>query len=311
MGRRQKGDPIHGWINLDKPAGLSSTQAMAKVRRFLNARKAGHAGTLDPLASGILPIALGEATKTIPYAQDHLKTYRFTVRWGEARDTDDAEGELTNISNKRPTAAEIETILPAFTGEIEQVPPRFSAIKIDGQRAYDLARDGEEFEPDSRKVYIEKIMLLETRQDEADFECVCGKGTYVRSLGRDMALKLGTYGHISTLRRTAVGPFCDKNAISLDKLEALGHIAALEKALLPLESVLDDIPALTLRKDETAKLKNGQFLHFISRPDFERLTAAGLGDKETAEALAIFDGKPVAIVEATGAEVRPVRVLNL
>lgn len=311
MGRRKKGDPIHGWVNLDKPAGMSSTQAVGAVRRLLNAQKAGHAGTLDPLAGGILPIALGEATKTIPYVQDSLKTYRFTVAWGEARDTDDADGEIIDTSDKRPAREEIESVLGDFTGEITQTPPRYSAIKIGGRRAYDMARDGADFEPKPRAVYIKKLTLLEVRGDEAEFECVCGKGTYIRSLARDMARKLGTLGHIEALRRAAVGPFDEESAISLDKIEALGHSAALEKALLPLESALDDIPALTLRTEETARLKSGQSLSFISRPDFERLTAAGLGEKGATEALAVFDGKPVAIIEAAGPAIRPVRVLNL
>ena len=199
MGRRKKGDKIDGWVNFDKPLGMTSTQAVGKVRRAYNAQKVGHAGTLDPLATGVLPIALGEATKTIPYTQDALKTYEFTVRWGEQRSTDDAEGEVIATSEIRPTPDAIESALPAFTGEITQTPPRFSAIKIDGQRAYDLARDGQEFEIKSRTVFIESLSLLSHDTDTASFTMTCGKGTYVRSLARDLALELGTVGYICLL----------------------------------------------------------------------------------------------------------------
>ncbi len=311
MARKRKGDKIDGWINLDKPIGLTSTQAMAKVRRALNAQKAGHAGTLDPLATGILPIALGEATKTIPYIQDSLKTYSFTITWGQQRDTDDAEGDVIETSDARPTEEAINAALPAFTGDIKQTPPRFSAIKIDGQRAYDLARGGEDFEIKSRQVYIERLELLKTRTDEADLIMVCGKGTYVRSLARDLALKLGTFGYISALRREAVGPMNSQSAILLDKLQEMGNIAAVNEALLPLQTALDDIPALALRADEMALLKNGQALSFISRPDFERLAQTGIEGKDPQEALAIFQDTPVAIVEVEGPKIYPVRVFNM
>ncbi|MDB2682624.1 tRNA pseudouridine(55) synthase TruB [Alphaproteobacteria bacterium] len=309
MSRRKKGDPVHGWINLDKPIGLTSTQAVGKVRRFLNAQKVGHAGTLDPLATGVLPIALGEATKTIPYIQDAFKTYEFTVSWGEQRDTDDSEGEIVATSDSRPTQEAIEDALPCYIGEIEQTPPRFSAIKINGQRAYDLARDGEEFEIKSRIVFVESLELLKVGADSADFVMTCGKGTYVRSLGRDLALKLGTYGYISALRRSGVGSFTTQSAISLDKLEEMGNIAARNQALLPLEVALDDIPALPLKGDEAARLKNGQVLKFTSRPDFDRLEKAGLTGKT--EALASVGNDPVALVEVEGIEIKPVRVFNL
>lgn len=306
MARKRKGDKIDGWICLDKPEGMTSTQALGKVRWLLKAQKAGHGGTLDPLATGILPIALGEATKTIPFCQDHIKTYSFTIRWGEERSTDDAEGEVTATSNHRPDEPAIRAILPRFTGDIEQVPPRFSAIKIDGQRAYDLARDGEEIELESRWVYIEAIDLIEVSADYARFRCVCGKGTYMRSLARDMARALGTAGHIADLRREAVGPFTLDNAISLEKLEEIGH-----SALLPVETVLDDIPALALNEREAARLKNGQGLSFIARPDLERLHRAGVDLDHETTALALYNGKPVALVSVEGPEIRPVRVLNL
>ena len=204
MARKRKGDKIDGWINLDKPIGLTSTQAMAKVRWLLKAQKAGHAGTLDPLATGILPIALGEATKTISFIQDGLKTYSFTVRWGEQRDTDDMEGKVIATSDNRPSEDQIRALLPKYTGDILQTPPKFSAIKIDGERAYDLARDGEEVELQPREVYIGSLGLLETRPDEADFLMTCGKGTYVRSLARDMGRDLGCLGFITALKREKI-----------------------------------------------------------------------------------------------------------
>ncbi|GJL84660.1 MAG: tRNA pseudouridine synthase B [Micavibrio sp.] len=307
MGRRRKGDKVDGWINLDKPPGMTSTQAVGKVRRIMNAQKVGHAGTLDPLATGILPIALGEATKTVPFAQDRIKTYVFTVQWGEQRDTDDGEGDVIETSGTRPTKEQIESILEKYTGNIEQTPPKFSAIKIDGKRAYDLARAGEDVELKSRIVYIESLQLTDVRDDEADFEVICGKGTYIRSLARDMALDLGTCGYIKALRRTKVGPFDEKNAISLDKLEELDDIAG---ALLPLETALDDIPALAIKEAEMAKLKNGQALSFIAKPDFKRLEETGLQESNQT-ALALYKGKPIALVEIRGPEVKPVKVLNL
>jgi tRNA pseudouridine55 synthase len=309
MGRRKKGDKVDGWFALDKPLEMTSTQALGKVRWLLNAQKAGHAGTLDPLATGVLPIALGEATKTIPFAQDHLKTYAFTARWGEARDTDDREGDVIETSEIRPQEKEILAALPDFTGDIEQTPPRFSAIKINGERAYDLARDGETFEIKSRSVYIEDLELLEMRADEADFVMTCGKGTYVRSLVRDLAQSLGTCGYVSALKRTKVGPFEIKDAISLEKLEEMGDNALRISALLPLNFVLDDIPALNMKQDETARLRNGNEVAFIAKPDFQRLSDAGIEDKDTA--LALFEDAPVALVERDGPHIRPVRVFNL
>ncbi len=308
MGRKRKGDPVHGWINFDKPLGMTSTQAVGKVRWLLNAQKAGHAGTLDPLATGILPIALGEATKTIQFAQDAMKSYEFSIKWGEQRETEDAEGEIIATSDMPPPSTEaITAALPAYIGEIRQVPPKYSAVKVDGKRAYDLARNGEEFQLHARDAYIESLELLEAREGEADFRMVCGKGTYVRAISRDLALDLGALGYISALRRCHVGAFTEKNAISLDKLETMSDSAARMEAVLPLESSLDDIPALPLREDEAAKLHNGQRLSFISRPDFERLN--DLGDAPVA--LAVCNGKAVAIVTVQGAEIRSLRVLNL
>jgi tRNA pseudouridine55 synthase len=309
---RKKGNIINGWVNLDKPFDMTSTDALAKVRRLFNARKAGHGGTLDPLATGILPIALGEATKTIPYCQDALKVYSFKIVWGEARSTDDAEGDIVATSDVRPTEQTIRAALPAFTGEIEQMPPRFSAIKIDGQRAYDLARAGEEVEMKARPVYIESIEFLGSDADTASFRTVCGKGTYMRSLARDLAIALGTVGHIADLRREAVGALTQEMAISLEKLTELSESARLDESLLPVETVLDDIPALAVSEQEAARLKNGQKLLFISRPDLDRLAAAGIGfDDEGATALALWQDKPIALVSVNGAELQPLRVLNL
>ena len=312
MARKRKGDKVDGWVNLNKPVGLTSTQALGKVRRFMNAQKAGHAGTLDPLASGVLPIALGEATKTISFAQDSSKVYSFTVTWGEQRDTDDSEGQVIATSDNRPTPEAIKQALPAFTGYISQIPPQFSAIKVDGQRAYDLARDGEEVELAAREVFVERLELVETRPDEANFIMKCGKGTYVRSLARDLAAALDTCGYVSALRRDRVGPFTLESAISLDKLEELGNSADLNRALMPLMTVLDDIPALAVREDEAARLRSGQKLVFISRPDFERLAQIGLGEKgQTTLAVAVSKESPVALVETEGPEIRPVKVFNI
>lgn len=311
MGRRKKGNKIDGWVNFNKPYDMTSTQAVGLIRRKLNAQKVGHAGTLDPLATGILPIALGEATKTIQFCQDRLKTYLFTVTWGEQRSTDDAEGEVTETSEHRPAPQDIESILPDYTGEIEQTPPIFSAIKVQGARAYDLARDGETPELKSRQVYIESLELTEHTEDTATFRCVCGKGTYIRALGRDMARQLGTAGYISALMREKVGPFALNNAISLDIIDNLEHSAPLESVVLPLETVLDDIPALALLEGEATRLKNGQKLTFVSRPDVERLKKAGLDLNQTTTALALYKDQPLALVTISGPEIQPLRVLNL
>lgn len=312
MSRRKKGQKINGWVNLNKPAGITSTQALAVVRRMLDAQKAGHAGTLDPLATGILPIALGEATKTIPYIQDALKTYRFTVTWGEQRSTDDNEGEIIAASDKRPAEGDIAALLPSFTGEITQTPPQFSAIKIDGQRAYDLAREGEVVEIKPRQVYIERLDILSHDGPTTAFTCTCGKGTYIRSLARDMGLKLGCYGYISALERTAVGGFTLDNAISLDFFRNLGENPDLDAILLPVQTALDDIPALALNDAEAGRIKQGQSLVFMSRPDIERLSLAGfdLNYRETAIAVTM-KGKAIAIIDVDGPEIHPVKILNL
>ncbi len=312
-GRRKKGEKVDGWVNLHKPVGITSTQALAVVKRALNPQKAGHAGTLDPLASGILPIALGEATKTVPYVQDSIKTYNFTATWGEQRTTDDAEGEAIATSGKRPSRADVEALLPSFLGDIEQVPPQFSAIKVDGNRAYDLARDGEEFELKTRLVYIESLEIVNHTEAETAFRCVCGKGTYVRSLARDMGLKLGCYGYISALERASVGPFTLENAISLDIFQNSDDKPTPEQVMLPLQTALDDIPVLALREQEAARLKNGNVLAFLSKPDLDRMSQAGIewGNGNVVTALTTFDKKAIAIVEIEGPELHPIRIFNV
>jgi len=244
---------VNGWIALDKPYGMSSTQAVGKVRYLLNADKAGHGGTLDPLASGLLPIALGEATKTVQWAMDGRKIYRFRAMWGSETSTDDLEGEVTKRSDLRPTKEAIEAALPRFTGTILQAPPAYSAIKIDGERAYDLARAGEAPEMQEREVHVESLKLVEATADYADFDVTCGKGTYIRSLARDIGRVLGCLAHVTILRRTQVGGLKEDQMISLEMIESLGH-----KAALPIETVLDGIPALAVAEADAAKLRQGQ-----------------------------------------------------
>jgi len=291
--------PVHGWLALDKPAGLTSTQALGKARRFMGGKKVGHGGTLDPLATGILPLAFGEATKLIPYVMDGDKEYEFTVRWGEARDTDDAEGKITAQSERRPSENEIRQGLPAFTGAITQTPPDFSAIKIAGERAYDLAREGKTPVLAPRTVNIYTIELLDRPdQDHAVFRATCGKGMYVRALARDLAARLGTYGYVKQLRRTRVGPFHTANAISLEKLEDLSHKGQALTALLALKAALDDIPALNLSASEAQRLRAGQSI--LIRPQHEELMKAGT-------ILALHQDLPVALVEAKAGEFRVMR----
>jgi tRNA pseudouridine55 synthase len=292
---------VDGWVVLDKPLGMGSTTAVGRVRWLFGAAKAGHGGTLDPLATGILPIALGEATKTVPFVMDGRKEYRFTLCFGEARSTEDAEGEVTATSAARPTDEAIRAALPAFIGEIDQMPPAFSALKIDGERAYDLARAGKPVELKMRKAAIERLQLLDRPDaDHADFVVACGKGTYIRSLGRDLALALGTVGYLSALRRTVAGPFREEAAISLPKLEALGHIPPLLGALAPVATALDDIPALALTEAQADRLRQGQPV-ILTRdaPPSGALVRAECGQKL------------VALVRSDGVSLQPVRVFNL
>lgn len=310
MARKKKGTPLHGWVNLDKPLGLTSTQAIGRIRRLTDAQKLGHAGTLDPLATGILPIALGEATKTIPFVQDRDKVYQFTVAWGSATTTDDREGKVTATSDQRPTRAQIEAVLPRFMGEIEQVPPQFSAIKIDGQRAYDLARAGEQVDIKSRVVEVYGLTLLRMDNDSADFELACSKGTYVRSIARDMGQFLGCFGHVSALRRLAVGNFTEESAISLDEFEKMVQNSTPDQVLLPVETALDDIPALAMTAAEITRIRQGQSLKFLSRQDHDRFAAAGI-DENSDLVLATGDSQPVALLEKDGVALYPVKVFNL
>jgi tRNA pseudouridine55 synthase len=304
--RREKHD-VHGWIALDKPVGMTSTHAVSVIKRLFKAKRVGHAGTLDPLASGCLPIALGEATKTVPFVMDGRKRYQFTVRWGEERDTDDAEGRVIERSDGRPGEDAIRALLPRFTGTIEQVPPRFSAIKIEGERAYDLARDGEEVELAARPVDIHDLALVEVPDaDHAVFAAECGKGTYVRAIARDMGRALGCFGHVSALRRTEVGPFDEMAMISLERLDSLCHRAAngegnLAGLLLPVETALDDIPALAVSMADAARLQRGQAVLMRGRD------APVLRGPLSISA----SGRLIAIAEADRGEIVPKRVFNL
>ncbi len=308
MARKRKGRPVHGWIILDKPTGMTSATAVAVVKRRLDANKAGHAGTLDPLATGILPIALGEATKTVSYIVDGRKRYRFTVRWGIETETDDSEGAATRESPVRPGRDDIEAALGGFAGEIEQVPPAYSAILVDGRRAYDLARAGAPPDLAPRKVTIDEIRLVEQADaDHATIEVVCGKGAYMRALARDLARALGTVGHLVALRRTAVGPFDENVAISLDELGENMQSAPASRHLLPVETALDDIPALAVTEIEAGRLRNGQPVSLLRKADLDRI--ADIGDGEVV--LATAGGRPVALTRYTAGEIRPVRILKL
>jgi tRNA pseudouridine55 synthase len=298
---------VHGWVVLDKPVGMTSTHAVAVIKRLFAAKRAGHAGTLDPLASGCLPIALGEATKTVPYAVDSRKTYLFTVRWGEERDTDDAEGRVVATSDNRPDAGAIRALLPRFTGTIEQVPPRYSAIKVDGERAYDLARGGEVVELAPREVTIHRLDLVDMPDsDHAVLAAECGKGTYVRSVARDLGRALGVFGHVSALRRNRVGPFHEADMIPLEQVEALCHRAAageghLADTLLPIETALDDIPALAVSPADAARLSRGQAALLRGRD-----ASIFRGVVQVAAS-----GQLVAIAEVERGEIVPRRVFNL
>jgi len=306
MARQRKGLPIHGWLILDKPQGMTSTKAVGRVRHLFGAAKAGHAGTLDPLATGVLPIAFGEATKTVPFAVEGSKVYRFTIRFGASTDTDDAEGEVVATSDKRPDADEIAGVLPRFTGEIVQVPPRYSALKVAGERAYDLAREDQAFELAPRPAFIESLKLTEMPDaDHCVIEAECGKGTYIRALARDLGEALGTLAHVAALRRTRVANFAEKDAISLEKLEQLGHSAAGRDALMgvlrPVETALDDIPALAVSGQDAARLKRGQPVLIRGR-DAPILNGP---------VYATSRGKLVAVGEVSQGEMRPTRVFNL
>jgi tRNA pseudouridine55 synthase len=308
MSRRRKGEAVSGWICLDKPAGLGSTSAVSRVRRAFQAQKAGHAGTLDPLAEGILPIALGEATKTVPILVDAGKTYRFTIAWGVETATFDAEGEVTARSDVRPTTEAIDAALSAFVGDIEQIPPAFSAVKVGGERAYDLARDGRPPDLAPRPVRIDALRLLETPDaDHAALEMDCGKGVYVRALARDLAVALGTVGHVSWLRRTRVGPFAESRAIGLEQLEDLCHRKQALEVLLPVETALDDIPALAVTAEDAFRLTQGRSVVLLPR-QVETLKAR-LDASRIVSALS--GNRIVALCEMRAGRLNPTRVFHL
>lgn len=298
MGKR-KGDPVSGWVILDKPAGLGSTTAVSIVRRIFNAQKAGHAGTLDPGASGVLPIALGEATKTIPYVIDGDKEYAFTVQFGQSTDTDDADGTVVETTDKIPTPAEIEAVLPSFIGEIDQVPPKYSAIHVNGQRAYDLARENKEVVLEPRRIRVFELEPLSYSGMSAHFRVKCSKGAYVRSLARDLARKAGSLGHVTALRRLKCAKFSIEDTILLEYLRSIEHSSNRTDVLLPVETVLDDIPALAVTQAQSRKLSNGNFL---SASDFGVLPDAPVCQAK-------LDGRLVALVRAQDGLIRPVRLI--
>ena len=305
MARRKKGNPVHGWLILDKPGGQTSTQALGAVKRLFEAQKAGHAGTLDPLATGILPIAFGEATKTVSFVVDGAKAYRFEVRWGEETDTDDSEGRVVRTSPERPSRAAIEALLPRFIGEIMQTPPQFSAVKIDGNRAYDLAREGEHVEIEPRAVVIDSLLLIDMPDEHsAVFEAECGKGTYVRAIARDIGRMLGCLGHVTALRRTEVGPFGEDEAITLEELHQIASEEGsdgLMRLLLPIEMALDDVPALAVSQSDAASLARGQAVLIRGR-DAPILSGP---------IYATVKGRIIALGEVERGELKPIRVFNL
>ena len=296
MARRRKGDPVHGWLVLDKPVGIGSTEAVSRARRALRARKAGHAGTLDPLASGALAIAFGEATKTVPYVMDGEKRYEFGVRWGRATATDDLEGETVTESPRRPSEAEIRAALPAFRGDILQTPPAFSAVKVGGRRAYDLARAGEGPDLAPRPLHVAALDLLAAERDEARFALTCGKGGYVRAIARDLGEALGCHGHVSALRRLSTGPFEVEDAVGWDALDRMeGRDPSL--ALLPVSAALAPLPRVDLHPDEAARLRNGN-----------PVEARGMAPDYGTTCWAALDGEAVAIGTYRAGRIHPQRV---
>ncbi len=301
MARRKKGRPLHGWLIIDKPLGVTSSAVVNKAKWAFDAQKAGHAGTLDPEATGVLAIAFGEATKTVPYVTDSLKAYRFTVRLGQATNTDDGEGEVIAESDKRPSAEDIRAELPAFTGDIMQVPPQYSAVKVDGERAYKRARDGEEMELKARPLFVESLELIEMPDaDHAVLEMTCGKGGYVRSIARDLGKALGCYGHVVQLRRVWAGPFEIEDSIPFAKLDELAKDRALDAFLLPLEAGLNDLEELPCTPEGAAKLRNGN-------PGLVLAADVDYGE----ECWASFEGRPVAIGVYKAGELHPNRVFVL
>jgi tRNA pseudouridine55 synthase len=300
MARRKTGRDVHGWLVVDKPAGITSNAVVNKVRWAFGAKKAGHAGTLDPEATGVLAVALGEATKTVPYITDAFKAYRFTVKLGEATNTDDTEGEVIATSDARPTDAQIAGALGAFTGEIMQVPPKFSAVKIDGERAYKLARDDEGFEIAARPLWVDSLdMVARPDADHVTLEMVCGKGGYVRAIARDLGEALGCHGHVLELRRTWSGPFEAEDGVSMDLVEELAKTPELDDYLRPLEDGLEDLPELKATAEGANRLRHGN-------PGMVIASDVEYGD----EAWASFEGKAVAVGIYKAGELHPSRVFN-
>ena len=288
---------LNGWLVIDKPAGLSSAHIVGQIKRLIGGQKVGHGGTLDPLATGVLPIAIGEATKTVAYVMLGTKTYRFTVTWGEGRDTDDGEGDITETSEVRPSRREIEALVPEFIGEISQLPPIYSALKVSGRRAYALARANKPVTLEPRQVRIDSLLLRDSNDNTATFDVICGKGTYIRALARDLAHRLGTFGHVSALRRTAVGPFSENAAISLDIVGSLVHSARLAAHVLPVEAPLADIPALELTESDAQRLRSGQVIA-VPGTDIETVRAR-------------FGEQLVALATIKTGQLRSLRVFNL
>ncbi len=317
MSRRQKkrGRPVTGWLVLDKPEGVTSTQAVAICRRQFDAQKCGHGGTLDPLASGILPLAFGEATKTVGYVMEGDKDYVFTIRWGTSTTTQDREGEITGESDVRPTRQAIEEALKSFVGDIEQVPPQFSAVKVDGERAYDLARDGETVELKARTVTVHSAELVDTPSaDLAVLAITCGKGFYIRALARDLAAALGAEGHVAALRRTRVGAFSEKDAAELAKVQEMSDKPALDALLAPIETALDDIPALAIKGDDASRLRQGREIvllpHQIEAFREMRRPRTVNGEDASRICLAKEGEVAVALGEVRAGRFMPVRVFN-
>lgn len=309
MGRRKRGEIVNGWVCLDKPFEMGSTEAVTRIRRLFDAQKAGHAGTLDPLASGILPIALGEATKTVPFMMEAQKVYRFTIHWGISTDSVDREGEIIARSDVRPTREQVIGALPAFVGEIDQVPPAFSAIKVDGQRAYDLAREGVEVELKARRVTIHEAAVTDAPDaDHVEITMRTGKGVYVRSLARDLAAALGAEGHVSALRREQVGPFSLQNAVTLDSLEEMVHRGAASEGLLPVATALDDIPGLAVSDQDAFSLRQGRPIVLLPR-QVETLKGQLQGDARTVSVF--LDQTLVALGQLRAGRIEPDRVFNL
>jgi tRNA pseudouridine55 synthase len=316
MARRKRGVDVSGWLAFDKPEEMTSTDAVAVIKRAFNANKVGHAGTLDPLASGILPIALGEATKTVPWLVEADKAYRFTIRWGASTATQDREGAITARSDARPTPEAVAVALTTFLGEIDQTPPQFSAIKVDGERAYDLAREGETVDLKPRRVVLHEAAVAEwLSADETAFTVRCGKGFYIRALVRDIAAKLGMEGHVGMLRRTAVGPFVEANSITLDALKDLVHKGAASERLMPIETALADIPALAINGEDAFKLKQGRPIvllpHIVEalKGQFRPRTIAG--QDASRAAVALCDGLAVALGDVRAGRFSPSRVFHL